>query len=163
MAQRVFTQPFCVAGAIIEKNGKILLVKESGEKRADAGKWNQPGGWIDVGEDPLVAVKREVAEETGYEFTPTHIVGIYSLVRDDLTQIYGGDTPHAIKIIYTGTLSDKPVRELESDVSSVEGFTQDQIEKMGAALRDVDIIQEVKDYYAGQRFPLDIINHTIQK
>jgi len=35
--ERVFSQSFCVVGAIIEKDGKIALVQESSRKRADAG------------------------------------------------------------------------------------------------------------------------------
>ena len=68
MAERVFTQVFGVVGAIIEKEGKILLVKEAGTH--DKGKWNQPAGWIDVGEDPIEMVKRELKEETGLDFNP---------------------------------------------------------------------------------------------
>lgn len=56
MAQRVFTQTFGVVGAIIEKNGKILLVKET--KKGCKGKWSYPAGWIDIGENVIDAAKR---------------------------------------------------------------------------------------------------------
>ena len=49
---RVFTQTFGVVSAFIEKDGKILLVKEK-KSGVDNGKWNHPGGWIEIGEDPL--------------------------------------------------------------------------------------------------------------
>ena len=58
--QKCFTQPFVVVGAIIENNGKILLVKEA--KKIARGLWNQPAGWLDQGEDMVEAVKREVKE-----------------------------------------------------------------------------------------------------
>jgi len=61
--KRVFTQTFGVVGAIIEKEGKILLVKET--KKVAKGLWNHPAGWIDVGENPFEAVKREVNEKVG--------------------------------------------------------------------------------------------------
>lgn len=97
MIQRVFTQTFGVVGAIIEKDGKILLVKEA-KATSDKGKWNTPAGWIDVGESPLEAVKREAEEECGYAFTPTNILGIYSNVRKDLVK-FGESIRHPIKII----------------------------------------------------------------
>ena len=39
----------------------MLLVRE----RSD-GKWTLPGGWVDVGDAPSVAVEREIREESGY-------------------------------------------------------------------------------------------------
>ena len=78
MVERVLTQTFAVVGAIIEKDEKILLVKEAGTR--DKGKWNQPAGWIEVGQNPLVAVVKEVKEETGLDFEPTGLIGIYSTV-----------------------------------------------------------------------------------
>ena len=56
MAERVFTQTFGVVGALVEKDGKILLVKEA-KATADNGKWNIPAGWLDVGENPIGGVK----------------------------------------------------------------------------------------------------------
>ncbi|MFP4022650.1 MAG: NUDIX domain-containing protein, partial [Candidatus Paceibacterota bacterium] len=91
--ERVLTQTFGVVGAIIEKEGEFLLVKET-EAGPDQGKWNHPAGWIDVGESPLEAVKREVQEETGYSFSPEGLLGIYSLMRNDIENDKG-EYPHA--------------------------------------------------------------------
>lgn len=87
--KRVFSQTFGVVGAIIEKGGKILLVRDFGKGHPDHGKWSHPAGWIDVGENPVDAVKREVKEETGFDFTPTYILGAYSLVRRDVEKALG--------------------------------------------------------------------------
>ena len=53
--QRVFTQTFGVVGALLVRDGKILLVKEAG--KMDNGKWNQPAGWPEVGEDLQVSFR----------------------------------------------------------------------------------------------------------
>ena len=100
---RIFTQTFAVAGAIIENGGKILLVRENLPGDPDNGKWSHPAGWVDPGEDPVEAAKREVEEETGYEFEPEHLLGVYSIVREDLKN-FRGAVPHAIKLIFIGRI-----------------------------------------------------------
>lgn len=46
--------------SIFERDGKILLVKDS------KGVWELPGGRINHGEDPKKALKRELKEELGW-------------------------------------------------------------------------------------------------
>ncbi len=153
--KRVYTQTFGAVGGIIEKNGKVLLVKEA-QAETDTGKWNHPAGWIDVGEDPVEAGKREIKEETGFDFIPTHVLGVYSLVRKDLIPIR-----HAIKIIFTGDISNEKVDEIANDVSEVKWFTPEEIEGMDTeTLRDVDIKRMVKDYFSNKRFSLDLLTHS---
>jgi len=48
---------------IRNENQFLLLLKSSG--RFGGGFWNAPGGKIKDGEDPVIATKREVLEETG--------------------------------------------------------------------------------------------------
>jgi phosphatase NudJ len=157
---RVFTQTFGVVGAILEKDGAVLLVKEVQENGPDNSKWSHPAGWIDVGEEPIEAVKREVLEETGHDFTPTHLLGVYSLVRKDVEKELNG-TPHAIKLIFIGTISDNS-QALHEDISEIKWFKPEEIYNMGPdKLRDVDIKQIVKDYFGGQKFSLEALKHTV--
>lgn len=161
--KRVFTQTFGVAGAILEKNGKILLVREAKKDHPDYGKWNHPAGWIDIGEDPLESAKREVLEETGLTFEPKNILGIYSLVREDIASQMGA-VPHALKIIFIGEISDKHFKTLADDVSEAKWFTPDEIYRMDKkTLRDEDIKQMVRDFIAGHKFPLDVLRHTVSR
>ena len=55
-------------GALIERDGKILLVKRNHEPFKDY--WCLPGGHIDFGETAEEAAAREVKEETGLTLKP---------------------------------------------------------------------------------------------
>lgn len=164
--QRVFTQVFGVVGVILERDGQFLLVKENKPGHPDHGKWNQPAGWIDVGEDPIVSVSREVKEETGLDFTPTYILGIFSLVRKDLAGKFGeGRLPHALKIIFSGDIDASTPGQFDaSEISEIRWFTPEEIYAMdGKILRDIDIKNEVRAYLSGLRYPLSLVTHTVQK
>ena len=50
-------------GALIIKDGKVLLVKRANEP--NKGKWSIPGGVVKLGESLIDALKREIEEETG--------------------------------------------------------------------------------------------------
>jgi len=161
--QRVFTQTFGVVAAIIEKDGKILLVQENLPGDPDDAKWNHPAGWIEVGEDPIGAAKKEVKEETGYEFMPTELVGMYSLVRHDLAK-FRGSVVHPIKLVFCGKINRYSKNNLSGDTRGTAWFSPEEIYAMDAkTLRDSDIKQIVKDYLSGKRYPLEIITHTIVK
>jgi ADP-ribose pyrophosphatase YjhB (NUDIX family) len=157
MTQRIFTQTFGVVGAIIEKDGKFLLVKEKKESAKD--KWNHPAGWIDLEEDTIDAVKREVKEETGFDFEPKNILGVYVLVKQELKDLH-----HAIKIIFTGSINGEQGKYMLDEISETRWFSPEEIEAMNLnTLRDKDIKTMIKDYLAGKKYPLEIITHTIQK
>lgn len=160
MSKRVYTQTFGVVGAIIEKNGKILLVQENNPTHPDHKKWNQPAGWIDVGENPINAVAREVKEETGYVFKPTAFLGVYSLVKAHLKKLINF-TPHPIKLIFTGKIIGGKQLVSNSEIGEVKWFTPKEIYKMNKkTLRDLDIKKEVRDYFNNKKFPLSIITHN---
>ncbi len=160
MTERVFSQTFVVAAAIVEQDGQFLLVKEA--KPPDRGKWNQPAGWIEVGESPIEAIKHEVKEETGFEFKPTAVLGIHSLVRKEKASERG--IPHAIKILFIGEIKESSEKYKEDEISEIRWFSPDEIEKMDLkTLRDLDIKKAVNDYLAGKKYPLDIITHTISQ
>ena len=159
---RVYTQAFPFVGAVIQKDGKFLLVQEyaKGNLKTDDRKWSQPGGWPKGGEHPIDAVRREVKEETGLDFEPTALVGIYSLVRNDLTESHGA-TPHAYKFIFRGTIKGNESIDPE-EIRALGWFTPDEIYTLErATLRHIDVKQEVRDFLTGRSFPLEIIRHTV--
>jgi 8-oxo-dGTP pyrophosphatase MutT (NUDIX family) len=62
-----------VGCVLLDDAGRVLLMQ-----RADNGRWALPGGGVEPGESVAEAVAREVAEETGLEVRPLHLVGVYS-------------------------------------------------------------------------------------
>lgn len=60
--------------AVVIENGKVLLARHT--YGAGAGLFIIPGGYVENGEMPQDAVKREYLEETGVTVEPEEIIGI---------------------------------------------------------------------------------------
>ncbi len=56
--------------AVIERDGKHLLIKQSGNKPF-GGQWRHPGGKFESHESPIKGLKREIREEVGLEIEVT--------------------------------------------------------------------------------------------
>lgn len=56
-----------VVHAIVENDGKLLLVKRSTSLSLEGGKWALPGGFVDRDETVGEAAFRELREESGWE------------------------------------------------------------------------------------------------
>jgi ADP-ribose pyrophosphatase YjhB (NUDIX family) len=61
-----------VSGIVTDSRGRILLVK--GNRRG----WEPPGGQVELGEDLVEALKREIREESSVEVEAVKLVGVYS-------------------------------------------------------------------------------------
>ena len=79
-------------GCVFDKDGKVLL-----QCRGDSNKWGFPGGAIEIGETPEMAVIREVKEETGLDVKVSDLIGIYT---DCDMEYPNGDKAHSILIAY---------------------------------------------------------------
>ena len=58
-----FADPKVAAAALIEQDGRVLLVRRANEPFR--GLWTLPAGFVDAGEDPADTAVRECLEETG--------------------------------------------------------------------------------------------------
>jgi ADP-ribose pyrophosphatase len=62
--------------AVLNERGK-LMVLEGYKHGLGHSSWQVPGGYLEEGEDPLSAVKRELLEETGYESDNWQALGTF--------------------------------------------------------------------------------------
>lgn len=79
-----------VCGLLIQ-DGKALVVRRSAKEKYFSGYCELPGGRVEFGEHPDVAVTREFFEETGIQ---TEIIRPYSVFS------YTHDTRHAVEVLY---------------------------------------------------------------
>lgn len=80
----VFANSRPTAGVLIEREGKLLLVRR-GEAPA-LGAWDVPGGFLDEGEEPEHGARREIREELGLELGELELFMVdINRVGDDIT------------------------------------------------------------------------------
>jgi ADP-ribose pyrophosphatase YjhB (NUDIX family) len=61
-----------VAGVVVDDQDRALVIQ-----RRDNGHWEAPGGVLELDEDIITGLQREVLEETGLKVTPVALTGVY--------------------------------------------------------------------------------------
>jgi ADP-ribose pyrophosphatase YjhB (NUDIX family) len=80
-----YGNPVPTATAVcIDDRGRVLLGRRAWAP--DEGLWDLPGGFVDEGEHPVEALRRELREETGLEIEPQEFLGVWM-------DRYGYDSP----------------------------------------------------------------------
>lgn len=64
------------ARVVLQRDGMILLVQRSRSNNSNSGKWEIPGGRVELLEKTLPALKREVKEETGLVIYPSYTTSL---------------------------------------------------------------------------------------
>jgi 8-oxo-dGTP diphosphatase len=124
MVKRLYpTQPVVGVGAIILREGKILLEQRGNEPAR--GQWTIPGGVVEVGESLEAAVLRETFEETGLR---GEIVGLIDVVDQVHRDKEGKIEYHYVIIDYTVEAKGEPKPASDAaalkwvPLSEVEGY-----------------------------------------
>jgi 8-oxo-dGTP diphosphatase len=71
-----YNNPAITAFALIERSGRYLVLERGQEPYRSS--WELPGGFVESGERPDEAVRREIYEETGLHVESLSIFGAYS-------------------------------------------------------------------------------------
>jgi 8-oxo-dGTP pyrophosphatase MutT (NUDIX family) len=143
-------KPNVTVAAIIEQDGKFLLVEE---ETSQGLRFNQPAGHWEPGESLIAGTIREALEESAYDFEPEFLTGIYRWRAPESDTTY-------LRFAFCGKLLDHhPDRRLDEGIVHAVWLTPDEIRATQDRHRSPLILRCVEDYLAGKRYPLDLLVH----
>lgn len=140
-----------IAGCIVRKGNKILMVKEA--KKKCYGQWNYPAGHMEEGEKITDAAIRETFEETGCKVKLTGVLPIFLENLKDET---------AILFKFTADVIEENITFDTNEILDVQWIDMDTIKHMSREeLRSYDInIAHLKALEENKIFPLEIFDDT---
>lgn len=147
--KRLSSRVLVYCGAIIEKEGKILMV------RASDALWpgfDFPGGRMLWSENIMDCVNREVLEESRYKINIERFLGIYQRnTRED-----GEDY---LRFLFTGKIKDsRQLKKGDPNIVEVRWVDIKKIINNEIQLRSTEVSRELRDYLKGISYPLDIVS-----
>jgi len=144
--------PFVTVAAIAQRGDQFLVVEE----RADGALvFNQPAGHVERDETLVEAVRREVLEETGWDFEPQSVVGVY---------LYTSPQPDVsyLRVCFAGQcLLHHPDRPLDEGIVHAPWMSRDQLVREQARLRSPLVLRCIDDYLAGRNHPISLLTHIL--
>ncbi len=126
-----YHNPVPAAGVVIEKDGKILLVRRKFEPYK--GDWCLPAGFMEYGESPEQCAVRETKEELGVDVELDGLYGVYSGKDDPRT--------HAVLVMYWAKIIGGELKPGD-DAEEIQLFAKDKIPSNIAFLAHRQIIKE---------------------
>lgn len=141
-----------IAGCLIVRNGKALMVQEAQEKCY--GKWNFPAGHVDENESIIDAAIREVYEETGCKVKLTGLLPIC---------MASGKNGDRLMVRFTADIIDENIKFDTEEILDVKWIDINDIKNMSKEeLRGYDVsIQFLKDFENNKIYPLEVFNNEI--
>jgi ADP-ribose pyrophosphatase YjhB (NUDIX family) len=145
-------KPNATVAAIAEKDSRFLLVEENINENLV---FNQPAGHLEHGETIFEAVKREVLEETAWEFEPEYLVGVYLYPNPHQTDIT------YLRFCFYGQCSNEHKGQaLDDGILRAAWLSPEEIEKERDRMRSPLVTRCIDDYLKGNRYPLELIHHA---
>ena len=140
-----------IAGCIVRKGNKILMVKEA--KKKCYGQWNYPAGHMEEGEKITDAAIRETFEETGCKVKLTGVLPICSFNKLEGTRIL---------VKFTADVIEENITFDTDEILDVQWIDMDRIKSMSREeLRSYDInIAHLKALEENKIFPLEVFDDT---
>jgi len=136
--------------AIAERAGRFLCVQERAARRVVL---NQPAGHLESGESLIDAVVRETREETGSEFAPEVVTGLY------LWQGPAGRT--VLRVAFAGSVGERVEGTvLDRAIIRTVWLNREELRKRAGELRSPLVLLCIEDYLRGVRYPLDMLKHV---
>ena len=141
-------RPSVTVAAIVERDGRFLLVEEMQDGRRVL---NQPAGHLDPGETLLDACAREVMEETAHRFEPEGLVGVYRWH-------YAAKDVTFLRFCFFGKAGNVEQRPLDKEIVRLHWLTPGELKKRQAEHRSPLVQKCVDDFLAGRRYPLELFS-----
>lgn len=97
-------------GIVTDDAGRVLLARWIEGRRVA---WTLPGGGLEQGEDPELAVRRELREETGFQIETTALLGIHSRVIPASRRVRRDEHKaplHTLRIVYRAEITGGELR-----------------------------------------------------
>ena len=139
---------FTVA-AVAERDGRFLFVQERAARRLVL---NQPAGHLEDGESLLEAVVREAREETGRQFVPQSLLGLY------VWRGPGGRT--ILRIAFAGIVGERDESApLDRAILRTLWLGRPELMARAAEHRSPLVLRCIDDYLAGVRHPLTMLQY----
>jgi 8-oxo-dGTP pyrophosphatase MutT (NUDIX family) len=143
-------RPDLTVAAIVQRDDRFLMVEERIRGRLV---FNQPAGHVEDGETILDAAARETLEETGWQFTPRHLLGLY-LWRDPDNGI------SILRVAVCGEVHEHDAtRELDRGIVAAHWLTRDALLAQSARLRSPLVLRCIDDHLAGRIIGLEALTH----
>jgi ADP-ribose pyrophosphatase YjhB (NUDIX family) len=141
-------KPNVTVAAVIEREGKFLLVEEE----TDEGLlFNQPAGHLEEGESLVAGARRETLEESGWDFTPERLVGIYRWQRP------GGAVTY-LRFAFAGKLGAHHAgRKLDAGIVRAVWMSPDEVRATATRHRSPLVVRCMEDFLRGFSAPLELL------
>lgn len=137
-----------VVAAIVEHDGKFLLVEEEADGQVVL---NQPAGHLDEGETLIDAVIRETLEETAWHIEPQTLLGVYRWPHPTQPVTY-------LRFAFIArALGEEKGRVLDHGCLRALWLTPAEIRTQRGRHRSPQVERCLDDYLAGTCYPLDLL------
>ena len=128
--------------AVVLKDDHYLLVEERAMGRIVL---NQPGGHIEAGESPEMAVIREVFEETGCHVSCGELIGTYLWIHPQTRQQF-------LRLVFVADfLHWDAAAKLDVSIIAARWLTSVELENRRTSLRSPAVLRCVHDFESGRR------------
>lgn len=138
--------PHVTVATVVPRQGCYLLVRESADGETV---YNQPAGHLEAGETLMEAAVRETFEETAWQVSLTHLLGVYQYTSPVNNISY-------VRVCFIAeALHQDPGAEL--DVEIIEAVWLSAAQLRDRQWRSPMVMQAIADYESGRRYPLEMI------